>query len=138
MITQRGMPITGARKPRQSMKSPFVPNAKDTSANEETMINEPPTPFKNKMTAAQVPAPSGASGGISTKLPRIASGLQHSSPGSKALPSGGPVGQRKPINQSAQIGGKMGFPPPSRKVGGADLKSKYPRKSNAAFFGERA
>ena len=35
----KGMPITGAR-PEGSMKRPFVPDAKETSADEQTMIAE--------------------------------------------------------------------------------------------------
>lgn len=131
----RNQPITGAT-PQYSKKSPLVPDAKDTSANAQTMIGEAPQPFKNKLTTANQPTGTGASGGISTMEPKIASGLRHSSPGARALPQRGPIGQRKPINQSGQIGGKMGFPPPSRKVGGGDLTSKYPSKRNARFYGE--
>lgn len=131
----RNQPITGAT-PQYSKKNPLVPDAKETSANEQTMIAEAPTPFKNNQTTANIPASSGASGGVSTLEPRIASGLQHSSPGARALPQRGPIGQRKPINQSGQIGGKMGFPPPRARAGNADLKSKYPVKRNAHFYGE--
>src|ERR1700676_5414252 len=105
----KGMPITGA-KPQTSMRTPFVPNAKDTSSDAQTNIASAPQPFKNKLTTAQMPTGSGASGGVSTMEPRIASGLQKTSPGAKALPPGAPVGQRTPINQSKQIGGRMGFP----------------------------
>ena len=129
----KGMPITGAR-PEVSKKRPFVPDAKDTSADAQTMIAEAPAPFKNRNTAAQIPTGAGASGGVSTTLPRIASGLQHSNPGAKALPQGGPVGQTKMPNQSAQIGGRMGFPPPRRKAG--NNASGYPSKRNARFYGE--
>jgi hypothetical protein len=130
----RGQPITGSNI-QQSKKAPFVPDAKDTSADEQTMIKEPPTPFKNNQTAAQLPTGSGASGGISTLEPRIQSGLKHSSPGARALPPGSPVGQRKSINQSGQVNGRMGTSFP-RKVGGQDLASKYPSKRNASFYGE--
>jgi hypothetical protein len=130
----KGMPITGSST-STSRKSPFVPDAKDTSANAQTMIKEPPAPFKNKLTTAQQPAGAKASGGISTMEPRIASGLQHSSPGVKALPPRGPVGQNKPINQSGQVNGRMGTSFP-RKVGGSDLTGKYPSKRNASFYGE--
>lgn len=131
----KGQPITGAQ-PQYSKKAPFVPDAKDTSADEQVMVKEAPSPFKNRNQTGSMPAPSGAPGGVSTLEPRIQSGMKHSSPGARALPQRGPIGQRKPINQSGQIGGKMGFPPPARKVGGADLLSKYPKKRNAAFFGE--
>lgn len=44
-------------KPFRPARRPFVPNAKDTSADVQTMISEPPAPFKNNLTAANVPAP---------------------------------------------------------------------------------
>lgn len=128
----RGMPITGA-KPQVSKKAPFVPDAKDTSADEQTMIKEPPTPFKNNQTAAQQPASAKASGGISTLEPRISSGLKHSSPGARALPQQGPIGQRRPINQSGQVNGRMGTKFP-RKVG--QNGQGFPSKRNASFYGE--
>jgi hypothetical protein len=134
MITKKGMPITGGT-PKTSKKAPFVPDAKDTSSDEQTMIKEPPTPFKNNKTAAQMPAASAASGGISTMEPRIASGLTRTSPGVRALPPRGPVGQRTPINQSGQMNGRMGTSFP-RKVGGGDLPGKFPSKRNARFYGE--
>lgn len=129
----KGMPITGAQ-PEYSKKRPFVPNAKDTSSDEQTMIGEAPAPFKNRQTAPNIPTGTGASGGVSTLEPKIASGLQHSSPGVKALPDRGPIGQTKPINQSGQIGGQMGFPPPKRRAGVNG--SGYPAKRNARFYGE--
>lgn len=54
MITKKGQPITGTNV-SMSNKRPFVPDAKETSADEETMIKEAPQPFKNRMTAAQMP-----------------------------------------------------------------------------------
>jgi hypothetical protein len=59
VITKKqGQPITASRS-EYSRKSPFVPNAKDTSSDEERMIAEAPQPFKNRNTAAQIPvAPS--------------------------------------------------------------------------------
>lgn len=133
----KGMPITGAT-PQYSKKKPFVPDAKDTSADAQTMIAEAPTPFKNRNTLPNIPSASGASGNVSTMLsrntPKIASGLQHSSPGAKALPQGGPVGQATMPNQSAQIGGRMGFPPPRRKAGVNGQG--FPSKRNARFYGE--
>lgn len=129
----KGMPITGAQ-PEYSKKKPLVPNAADTSANEQTMVAEAPQPFKNRNTAANISASSGASGGISTLEPKIASGLKRSNPGARSLPSGSPVGYKKLPNQSKQIGGRMGFPPPARKAG--NNGSGYPSKRNARFYGE--
>lgn len=132
--TVKGQPITGGRA-FFSKKKPLVPDAKNTSGNEETMIKEAPTPFKNDQQLPQIAAGTAASGGISTLEPRIASGLQHSSPGARALPQRGPIGQRRPISQSGQVNGRMGTSFP-RKVGGADLASKFPSKRNASFYGE--
>lgn len=129
----KGMPITGAQ-PQYSKKKPFVPDAKETSADEQTMIAEAPTPFKNRNTTPNIPAGAGASGGVSTLGTKIASGLQHSNPGARALPDGGPIGQTKMPNQSAQIGGRMGFPPPRRKAGVNGQG--FPSKRNARFYGE--
>ena len=133
MKTVKGQPITAGRA-EYSKKRPFVPDAKETSANEETMIKEAPQPFKNKLTAANQPAASKAPGGVSTLEPRIQSGLKRTTPGVKALPSGSAVGYSKLPNQGNQIGGRMGFPPPSKKRG--DNGSGYPAKKNAKFYGE--
>jgi hypothetical protein len=62
----RNQPITGT-KVEKSTKKPFVPDAKETSANVQTMIAEPPAPFKNKLAAAQVPAPANAKGSVERK-----------------------------------------------------------------------
>jgi hypothetical protein len=56
MKTVRGNPITAAR-PQYSRKRPFVPDAKDTSADEQVMISEAPSPFKNRQQSPQIPAP---------------------------------------------------------------------------------
>lgn len=133
MRTFKGQPITGGQKPRKSMKTPFVPDAKETSADVQTMIKEPPAPFKNKMTAAQSPAGTGPRGAVPGQEPKnIYAGKSGSSVGVKALPPGGPVGQRRPINQSGQVFGRMGISHP-RKVGQQNL-SKV--KKRAAFYGE--
>ena len=135
MKTVKGQPITGGRA-FFSKKNPLVPDAKETSADEQRMIKEPPAPFKNNQTAAQMSTGGPkAPGGVSTLEPKIASGLQRQSPGVRALPPRGPVGQKKPINQSGQVYGRMGTSHPSR-VGGSDLVSKYPAKRNASFYGE--
>lgn len=133
MKTVKGQPITAARV-SQSRKSPFVPDAKETSANAQTMIKEPPAPFKNKLTTAQMSTGGAkASGGVSTLLPKIQSGLKHSSPGARALPQRGPIGQRKPVNMSGQVNGRMGTSFP-RKVG--QNGQGFPAKRNARFYGE--
>lgn len=134
MKTVKGMPITGSRT-STSKKAPFVPDAKDTSANAQTMIAEAPQPFKNRNTAAQIGTGAGGAFGSNMPVDKPRPGLQNSKLGVKALPQGGAVGQRKPINQSGQMNGRMGTSFP-KKVGGADLKSKFPAKKNAAFYGE--
>jgi len=132
MKTVQGMPIT-ASKTFQSKKRPFVPNAKDTSSDEERMIKEPPAPFKNNMTAAQMPATHGARGAVPGNGPRVRVGMKpSSSPGVKALPSGGAVGYKRLPNQSGQMNGRMGTSFP-RKIGAQNL-SKV--KRNASFYGE--
>ncbi|HXF14692.1 MAG TPA: hypothetical protein VN517_16165 [Terriglobales bacterium] len=80
MIKAKGRPITGSPM-KQSNKRPFVPNAKDTSANEETFIAQAPMPFKDSSSLAQSTPGTAAPGGVSTKEPKIASGLQHSNIG---------------------------------------------------------
>jgi hypothetical protein len=132
MIKKKGMPITGTNI-AMSKKKPFIPNAKDTSSDEEAMIAEAPSPFKNRMQTGEMPAGTGVKGAVPGPVAKPYAGLQHSSPGVKALPSGGPVGQRKPINQSGQIGGHMGWPPPARKAGAVP---KQPNKRNRRFYGE--
>ncbi len=119
--TFKGQPITGGRN-FFSKKKPFVPDAKETSQDEQTMIKEPPTPFKNSMEPAQMSAPSG-------KSPVEAK----SKVGIKALPQLGAVGQNKAINQSGQVNGRMGtsFPRKSRSNTGS-----FPQKRNARFYGE--
>jgi len=56
MITKkRGVPITAGRT-EYSKKKPLVPNAADTSADAQTMIDESPMPFKNRNSVPQIPA----------------------------------------------------------------------------------
>jgi len=55
MITKRNNPITGAQ-PQYSRKRPLVPDAKDTSADAQIMIEEAPSPFKNRLQVPQIPA----------------------------------------------------------------------------------
>ena len=52
MKTFKGRPITGS-KPAYSKKKPVAIN--EDSAEAQRLIKEPPTPFKNRMTAAQMP-----------------------------------------------------------------------------------
>lgn len=128
----RGQPITGAT-PETSMRKPFVPNAKDTSAATQTDIQAAPTPFKNKMEINQMPTGTGARGAVPGNGPK---GVYSGKSGNQApkLPQLGAVGQNRPINQSGQIGGKNGWPPPKRKAG--SFPSGFKAKKGAAFYGE--
>ena len=132
MIKKKGMPITGTNTAMRS-KPPVLSDAADTSRDSEKQIKQPPQPFANPMGAEQTPAGKGPKGATPGLEPKIRAGLQRTTPGVKALPPRGPVGQKKPINQSGQIGGRMGFPPPQRKAGAQNL-SKV--KRNASFYGE--
>lgn len=118
---------------KSSTKRPFLPDAKETSANEELFIKEAPSPFKHKMQTGMMgtPAsPKGAKPGLEPK--GIYAGKSGSTVTAKALPSGSPVGYSKLPNQSGQVFGRMGTLHP-RKVGQQNL-SKV--KRNASFYGE--
>lgn len=115
MIKKKGMPITGAQ-PEYSKKRPYVPNAKDTSVAGMKNVAAAPMPFKNSASIPNIPAPNAASGGVSTLMPKIQSGLKNQTVGARALPPVGPVGQKKQPNQSGQVFGRMGTSAPS-KVG---------------------
>jgi len=133
MIFKKKMPITGTNTDMRP-KPPVLSDTSATSLDAQKLIQQPPQPFANAKGAAKLPAASGSSGGVSTMEPKIASGLQHSNPGAKALPQGAPIGQKKMPNQSGQIGGRMGFPPPKRKAG--QNGQGFPSKRNASFYGE--
>lgn len=133
MIKKKGMPITGTNTAMKA-KAPVLSDAAHTSSDGQKLVKQPPMPFKNPTSTAQRPPAARASGGISTLEPKILSGLKNTTPGAKALPSNGPIGQKKPINQSGQIGGRMGFPPPKRKAGA--FPSGFKAKKGAAFYGE--
>lgn len=115
-------------------KPPVLSDAAHTSSDAQKLITRPPMPFANKNSLGQTPPATKASGGVSTLEPKIQSGLKRTTVGSKALPSSGPIGQKKAINQSGQIGGRMGFPPPKRKAGMNG--GGFPSKRSANFYGE--
>jgi hypothetical protein len=116
----------------RSNKKPFVPDAKETSANEETFIKEAPSPFKNKMQMGQMPAGTAPKGAVPGQEPKnIYAGKSGNS--APRNPSGAAVGYSTLPNQSKQIGGRMGYPPPARKAGSQNL-SKVKRGN--AFYGD--
>ncbi len=127
------IPRTGERMV-QSKGKPFVPNAKDTSADTEEAIKAPPTPFKNNMTTPQMPTAGAPPGGAVPGLePRVKAGMSGKTVGAKALPNLSAVGQNRPINQSGQVNGRMGtsFPKKVRPNGAG-----FPSRRNASFYGE--
>lgn len=73
------MPKTGA-KPEYSSKKPMVPDAKDTSLNEQQFISQPPMPFKDGNSAGSAttpnvarPNPSASSAKYSPQRPKFPS-----------------------------------------------------------------
>jgi hypothetical protein len=124
-------PKTGAATDMRA-KPPVMTDAAKTSRDTQKQITRPPQPFNGNSTVQQKVGTT-ASGGISTNEPKILSGMKRSSPGVRALPPRGPVGQKKAINQSGQVNGRMGTSFPRRK--GA-YPAGYKAKRNANFFGE--
>jgi len=129
---------TKARPEYDFRKRPIVPDAKETSRDEQRFISEAPSPFKNKMQTGAMPTPTSPKGakpgGESVANPKgVYAGKSGSTVTAKALPPGSPVGYSKLPNQKFQIGGRMGFPPPARKAGAQNLSSV---KRNRSFYGE--
>ena len=133
MIRKKGQPITGTNTAMKTTRN-VLTDAAHTSSDAEKLVKQPPMPFQNSQNQLNVSASSAAPGGVSTLEPKIASGLKRTTPGVKALPKGGAIGQNTMPNQSGQIGGRMSFPPPKRKAG--NNASGYPSKRNASFYGE--
>jgi hypothetical protein len=130
----KGQPITGSKSP-MGPKAPVLNDAKETSLDlEKRIAGRAQQPFANRGGAATSPSPAGPRGAVPGPVQKPYANLQHSSPGARALPSGGAVGYSKLPNQSKQIGGRMGFPPPGRKAG--NNTSRFPNKRNASFYGE--
>ena len=115
-------------------KAPIVPDAKETSADEQRFVAEAPSPFKSKMQTAGMPTPASPKGAKPGLEPKgIYAGKSGVTVGAKALPGGAATGYSKLPNMSGQIGGRMGFPPPARKAGAQNLGKV---KRNASFYGE--
>ena len=128
----KGQPITGGTadmKPR----APVLNDAKETSLDlEKRIAGRAPQPFNNTGGAATMPATAGPRGAVPGPVQKPYAGLQHTSPGARALPSGGPVGQNRAINQSGQVNGRMGtrFPRKVRANGAG-----FPSHKGPAFYG---
>lgn len=130
----KGMPITGS-KTAMTPKAPVLTDAKETSLDIEKRLKGRATqPFTNTGGAATTPtsaSPKGAKPGLEPN--GIYAGKSGNTVTARALPQGSPVGYSKLPNQSKQIGGRMGFPPPARKAG---MISGFKSKRNASFYGE--
>jgi len=121
-------------KPRPGV----LANQAKTSLDLQNRLTKAQQPFTNVGGAATAPTPTsprGAKpGGESVANPKgVYAGKSGNTVTAKALPSGSPVGYSKLPNQSGQIGGRMGFPPPARKAGAQNLSSV---KRNRSFYGE--
>src|SRR5205085_1344632 len=105
--------------PAMRPKPPVLANNTNTSTAAEEQIKQPPQPFANKRGPVNLPVTKqfesrgtdGVGQGKYSKGTPV---------GAKALPSGGPVGQKRPINQSGQVFGRMGTSHP-RKVGSQNI-----------------
>ena len=128
----KGQPITGSTA-FYSKKKPMVPDAKETSADEERFIKQAPMPFKDRNSVPQIAVGTGPKGAVPGPVQKPYAGKSGSTVGAKALPGGAAVGYSKLPNQSKQIGGRMGFPPPARRAGSV---SGFKSKRNAAFYGD--
>jgi hypothetical protein len=129
----RGMPITGS-KTAMTPKAPILNDAKETSLDLEKRLKGRATqPFNNTGGAATTSANKGPKGAQPGPVSKPYANLQHSSPGARALPSGGAVGYSKLPNQSGQVNGRMGtqFPKKHRPNGAG-----FPSRRNASFYGE--
>lgn len=125
-----------ANAPIRSMqpKQQVLTDAAHTSADAQKLLTRPPAPFATSNAAAQQstpPSPRGAKPGLGPK--NIYAGKSGTTVGAKANPAGTATGYSKLPNQSAQIGGRMGFPPPVRKAGNNAFQKV---KRNASFYGE--
>jgi|SRR6266550_6379832 len=132
MIKKGKMPITGTNKAMRP-KPPVKTNAMTPSADAEKQIKQPPQPFANKNGPVNLPvhAQLESRGTDGVGQGKYSKGT---TVGVKALPSGGPVGQKRPINQSGQVFGRMGTAHPKKK--GSFFPGSFKAKKNAAFYGE--
>jgi hypothetical protein len=132
MKKQGKMPITGG-KTAMKPKPPVLTDANTPSSDAERMIKRPPMPFQSKQAIANLPvhAQKESRGTDFTGPGKSARGTAMG--GAKGLPPGGPVGQKRPIDNSKQIGGNKGWPPPKRKAGPQNLGKS---RRHASFYGE--
>ncbi len=125
-----------ANAPIRSMapKASVLANQAATSLDLQKRIPKPPQPFTNPTTTPNMSVGTGSRGAVPGQEPKnIYAGKKGSSVG-QSNPSGAAVGYSKLPDQSKQIGGRMGYPPPARKAG--NNTSRFPSKRNASFYGE--
>lgn len=131
MKTVRNMPITGS-KTNMRPKPPVMTDNTKTSLGAQQQVTQPPQPFANKRGTVNLPI-SEQKESYDTDYTGPNKALIGSKVGAKALPSGAPVGQRKPINMSGQVFGAKGISHPKHhRPNGAG----FPSKRSARFFGE--
>lgn len=140
MRNKRRVPMTGAR-PEFSKQAPVVPNAKDTSLNEEQFIERPPTPFKDRNTSAQIPAGSGPAGAAYQKTSGQSGQSAKYSPKRPSFPSvRGPFvsvpnsgGAKLFIGSQKPMGGSMQTTDP---MAGQHGRAVGRSKKSRSFYGE--
>lgn len=131
--------ITGVSpsSPSRSMrpKAGVLANQAKTSADLQNRLQgKAPQPFTQTGGAAVLPTPASPRGSKPGLEPRgIYAGKSGNTVGAKANPGGTATGYSKLPNQSGQIGGRMGFPPPARKAGNNAFQKV---KRGSAFFGD--
>ncbi len=141
--SNKGGGITGvaSSSPSRTMqpKPGVLANQAKTSADlQARLAGKAPQPWTatgGAATASTTASPRGAKpGDESVANPRgVYAGKGGSTVGAKANPGGTATGYSTLPNQSKQIGGRMGFPPPARKAGSNAFQKV---KRNASFYGE--
>lgn len=115
-------------------KAPVLANQAKTSIDLQNRLVKPPQPFSNPTTTPNVSTGKGVRGAVPGQEPKnIYAGKKGSAVG-QSNPGGAAVGYSKLPDQSKQIGGRQGFPPPARKAG--SFPSGFKSKRNASFYGE--
>jgi hypothetical protein len=124
-----GKPITGST-PQMKPKKVVKEAAKYISPQQQ--IEQPPTPFANPQGTVNLPVKKTfeSRGTDTTGSTRASKGVPMG--GVKGLPPGGPVGQKKPINNSGNVFGRFGTSHPKHK-GAQNLGAS---RKNAKFYGE--
>lgn len=130
MIKKGKMPITGTNTAMRP-KKPVLTDANTPSEDAQRMIKQPPQPFANPKGPVNLPVAKkqDARGTEVTAPHKVTHGVK-----APATPSGGAVGQRRPISQSGQVYGPKGISHPKKK--GSFFPGSFKSKKNASFYGE--